>query len=365
MLGSFIRYAHSRFSLFVIFSMAAALCVGLQAPPATAAQDADTDPANWSDSQLAASLVLAGVQMNNVSQAKSWARAGIAGIVLFGSAPSNLSSKLRQIRAAAPGQRFLISSDEEGGSVQRLSRILGRLPSAQKIARTKSPRQAKQLAFSYAKKMKATGVNVALSPVADLSVPGSYIAGDGRSFSGSPTRAATYVKAWSRGIEQANVMSVVKHWPGHGSAKNTHVGSGRTAPWSTLQHRELVPFNAAFRAGAPAVMVGHLIVPGLTTSKVPASLSKPALRALRTAAGPDTLIMTDSLSMGAVTSAMHQSATQAAVRSLVAGADIALVTSDPMGIARAIRIAIENGTLPRAQAIASARRVLLAQARWA
>ena len=324
------------------------------------------DPSKWSNQQLAAELVLAGISMRSLSKAKSWARSGIGGIALFGTPPRTLAKRLRAVQSAAPGRRrILVASDEEGGLVQRLGSLLGALPSARAVGSTMNLRQATALATSYGAKMKKLGVNVNLAPVADLSVPGTYIQRNGRAFSSRPAVVGQFASAWITGMRASRVMSVVKHWPGHGSARNTHIGSGQTPPWNTVLRNDIVPFKAAFSAAVPAVMVGHLIVPGLTAPGLPASMSRNAMRYLRKAAVRDTLIMTDSLAMDAVTKAMHQSSARAAVRALVAGADIALVnTSDPLAIAGAITLAINSGKLHRAQAIRSARRVLSAQTSW-
>ncbi|MEI8080395.1 MAG: glycoside hydrolase family 3 N-terminal domain-containing protein, partial [Actinomycetes bacterium] len=321
--------------------------------------------ASWSNRELAAELVLAGVEMRSLASAQSWARAGIGGIVLFGTPSQSLRSQLAAVRAASPGGRILVSSDEEGGIVQRLTRLLGAMPSARQVGATLTTTQARELSGHYGSAMRELGVNVSLAPVADVGVRRSYIYREGRSFSTDPSRAALFVRAWMQGLSDNSVMSVVKHWPGHGSAANTHIGSGRTARWSRMLTRDEVPFTAAFAAGAPAVMVGHLIVPGLTGSSTPATMSKRAMSYLRKASGPNTLIITDALTMGAVTSAMHQTPEQAAVRSLAAGCDFALInTANPMKAVRAIERAIRDGRLPRAQAIASANRVLAAQNRW-
>ena len=74
-------------------------------------------------------------------------------------------------------------------------------------------------------------------------------------------------------------------------------------------------------------MVGHLHLKGLTEAGIPASLSPDAMRYLRSRAGDDTVIVTDSLSMGATTSALGIKTPAAAVRALTAGADLALVCS--------------------------------------
>ena len=158
-------------------------------------------------------------------------------------------------------------------------------------------------------------------------------------------------------------MATVEHWPGGGAVVDTHKSAGTTPSWSALQRRDLVPFRAAFAAGVGAVMISHAKVPGLSAG-LPATQSKSAFAAARSQAGDRTLIVTDSLMMAAVTKAMSQTQARAAVRALASGADLALVQGNWAAIRGAIADAIANGTIPRAQAIASARRVITAQQSW-
>ncbi len=317
------------------------------------------DPSTWSDEQLAAQLVLAGLQPSQLDQARVWASAGVGGFILYGDRPVTLRTKLARIVASGGSVGPFISSDEEGGGVQRLKSLLGPLPSAATMGRTSTPTQVSAIAHSYGTKMRRLGVTVDLAPVADLKVRGKFIARAGRAFSHDPATVGSYVSAWDAGMRRANVATVVKHWPGHGSAADTHIGSSTTPNWRTVQSRDLVPFLTAFANGARAVMVGHLSVPGLTKTGLAASMSPVALATLRSETGPDVVIMTDSVTMPAVTSAMRQSVKAAAVRALRAGSDIAMVNGvDPMLIAAAIAEALRNGSLPRAQIVASVNRVL-------
>jgi len=333
-------------------------------PSASATPNPD-DPANWSDKKIAARLILAGVDMGSLSEAKAWAKDGIGGLVVFGTPPNSLRKQLASVRAQAPGKRLLISSDEEGGLVQRLTPLLGSLPSAADMGSASSEAEVTAIAKKYGAGMKHLGVNVDLAPVADLAVPGKYINADHRAFADNPEDVARYVVAWNNGMAASGVLAVVKHWPGHGSASNTHVGSGVTPPWSTMQLKDAAAFKAAIAGGLKAVMVGHLQVPGLTESGTPASQSPEAMRELRTVAGPQVLIMTDSLTMGAVTSAMHQSEKRAAIRAIAAGSDMALVESaDPVPLIKSIAAAIASGKISREQAVESARRVVAAQDQW-
>lgn len=334
-----------------------ALLGSLLALPARAAGPTG-DPSGWTDRQLAAQLVLAGYDMNRLGDAVPWVQAGLGGVVLFGTPPSDLGMRLARLRASGSVVP-LVASDEEGGRVQRLRSLLGPVPSAEYMGRAWTTRHVRDVAASYGRKMRALGVDVDLAPVADLSVPGMYMEQTDRAFARTPSAVSGYAAAWQLGMRRAMVAPVAKHWPGHGSAANTHDRAATTPPLSTLESRDLVPFDYLQRAGIPAVMVGHLTVPGLTEPGTPATLSPRAYRYLRERAGPSRLLVTDSLSMGAIRYGAHLTPAQAAVRALRAGADMVLV--DPGGpgpVVDAVQAAIGSGSYPRATALSAVRRVL-------
>ena len=330
----------------------------VQTPTAQAAGPTG-DPSRWTDRQLAAQLVLAGYDMNRTDDALPWIRNGLGGVVLFGKPPADLAARLKRLRAAG-NVVPLVASDEEGGQVQRLRSLLGALPSAEEMGRTRSPAQVRSLAASYGAKMARLGVDMDLAPVADLGIRGFYIEQTDRAFSADPAAVGAYTGAWQAGMRAARVAPVAKHWPGHGQAANTHDRAATTPPLSTLERRDLLPFTDLLRAGIPAVMVGHLQVPDLTERGLPATLSPNAYRYLRERAGPNRLLMTDSLSMGAIRIGMGLTPAQAAVRALTAGADVVLVDPGPgpAAIVDAVGSAITRGSYSRAAAVASARRVL-------
>lgn len=325
----------------------------------------DNDPSNWSDSELAAVITWAGVNTDNIGSAPGWVKSGVSGLVLLGTPDSTFPSRIKAIRAINPD--VFVSSDEEGGEVQKLYPLLSKLPSAQTMGSTMSPDEVEQLAQQHGREMLGIGVNVALSPVADIYTPTGYIGNSGRAFSSDPHQVAKYVDAWAAGLEAAGVMPVVKHWPGHGDVvANTHTGAGVAPDWSILDERDQIPFRSAIDSGIPAVMVGHLIVPGLTEHNVPATQSAAAIEKLRAMVGPQTLIITDSLTMAAVNSAMKQNYREAAVRAINIGVDVALVNSgDPPTLIRYLTKALKTGTLSRERAVEAARRILAAQQRWA
>lgn len=339
------------------------VAVARERRPLPVAPVAARGPASWSNRRLAAQLVLAGVEMDNLAAARRWARGGVGGVVLFGDPPRRLGAKLRKVRAAGSPAPF-IASDEEGGLVQRLADVIYRLPSADWMGQHRTPRQVKKIARRYGDRMRGLRVTMDLAPVADLGIPGYYIEQLHRAFARRPGRAAKYVKAWESGLRAASVVPVVKHWPGHGQARDTHTGAARTPPLSVLERRDMVPFRRAFRTGAPAVMVGHLRVPGLTRHGLPASLSRPALRYLRGQAGPDVLVITDALDMAAATTAVGLTRVQAAVTALRAGADMVLTHGggSPRRVIAAIGRALRSERYPRDRAVRSVRRILAAKA---
>jgi beta-N-acetylhexosaminidase len=324
------------------------------------------DPGDWGNRRLAAQLTFSCVDLDDLDRARRHARAGIGAITLLGNdAPPHLRARLAEVRSASRTKvRPFIASDEEGGTVQRLRHVIRPLPSAQRMG-SWSPARVRRTAHDYALRMRRLGVRMDLAPVADLAVPGYYIDSLGRAFDRDPEVVARHVRAWRRGMNDAGVATVLKHWPGHGQTRNSHTGPARVPPLDTLKGRDLVPFERELADGAPVVMVGHLLSRGLTRDGIPTSLSRPALRYLRAAAGPDTVIVTDSLAMAAASSSLGISPARAAVRSLKAGADWAMACdAAPLRAVAAIRQALDDGTIPRAQAVDSARRILALKARF-
>lgn len=319
-----------------------------------------TDPATWTNRQLAAQLTFCAVSAAGPRVAIRYSRMGIGGVVILGNgARRSIGRDLSAVSRAAPHRiRPFIASDEEGGQVQRLRYVIYRLPSARTMGRwsiTKTRSKAKD----YGKRLRRLRVSVVFGPVADLDVRGHYMSSLDRCFSSRPKVVGRHVVAWSSGLRSAGVIPTVKHWPGHGHAANTHSGAARVPRLSILRKRDMLPFERAFESGVPMVMVGHLQSSGLTEARTPASLSPKAMRYLRSRVGSDTVIITDSLSMGATTGALGIGTPAAAVRALKAGADLALFCSaPPKKVISAVTSAIRSGRLPRTQAEESVRRIL-------
>jgi beta-N-acetylhexosaminidase len=302
---------------------------------------------------------VAGDQLTAAAQ--QYASWGVGGALLMTWPAGATGAQLKAFKQAGTVP-LLISTDEEGGTVQRFRRV-GVLPSAAKVASTMTPAQAEQLIAAHAAKLHALGVDVAFAPVVDVHpLEGQGPIGS-RSFSSDPNvvneYASAYVKAW----ESAGVLPVLKHFPGHGSASaDSHTAEAVTPPLAELRKRDLLPYTALKNSGA-GVMVGHLTVPGLTDAEgVPASMSKAAYDLLRHEYGySDALVFTDALGMDAV--ARLFTIPQAAERALESGADVVIYTEPnvtPQVIAQLVA-AVKAGRLAQSRLDAAVGRVLRAK----
>jgi len=316
--------------------------------------------AGWSERRLAAQLVMCSVPADDPLTGRRYVRMGVGGVVILGGgARSDIGRDLAALLHAAPHSiEPFIASDEEGGQVQRLREVVYPLPSAS-VQGGWSASKTRETAADYGARLRQLHVSVVFGPVADLDVRGRYMSSLGRCFSAKPGVVGSHVVAWVKGLRKAGVLATVKHWPGHGWASDTHGGAARVPSLSRLRREDMVPFERAFAAGVPLVMVGHLQSRGLTEPDTPASLSPSALRYLRSRSGDDAVIVTDSLSMAATTKALGIGTPEAAVRALRAGADLALFASgDPDAVVDAVTAALRSGRLPRARAEESALRIL-------
>jgi len=220
-----------------------------------------------------------------------------------------------------------VSVDEEGGRVSRLAGLIGSQPAPRVLAATDTPEQVYQIALDRGHKMRGLGFTVDFAPVVDVTdAPDDTVIGD-RSFGSDPAKVTDYAGAYARGLRDAGLLPVLKHFPGHGHGSgDSHTGSVVTPPLADLKADDLVPYRTLTTQGPVGVMVGHMEVPGLTGSE-PASLSPQAYGLLRSGdyGGPPFggVVFTDDLSsMKAISDRFG--VPDAVLRALQAGADVAL-----------------------------------------
>jgi beta-N-acetylhexosaminidase len=239
------------------------------------------------------------------------------------------------------------------------------------IGATGSLDLARQMAAVTAAELKALGVNLNFAPVVDVnSNPANPIIGI-RSFGSDPTRVAEFGVAMMDSYRQAGILCTPKHFPGHGDTDiDSHLGLPMIGqPLEHLEQIELVPFERAIRAGAEAIMTAHVVVPALGSDK-PATLAPEILQTrLRQAMGFTGVIITDSLTMGALEHTYGLG--EAALLSLQAGADVLLFGADrghspseQKGAYAFLLDQLEVGVLTLERVEESVRRILTLKARY-
>jgi len=303
------------------------------------------------------------------------AKGVIGGVVLY---PENIVSgeQLRLLTAFLTHANSklvpFIAVDQEGGMVQRLGPRSGyaRYPSARGMAREAKAGTldtARDRYQAMAKELATAGINVNFGPVVDLSVNpwNTVIARRKRSFGADAETVSTLARTFITAHREANVATVAKHFPGHGSSWSD---SHKTLPdiASSWTEAELQPYAALSHDGLlDMVMVGHLYHPRFSDGeKLPASLSANAIHALRADGyiGFKGVVVSDDLEMGAVSERF--SLEDRVVKAISAGVDLLVLSNvksrDPdLGakIHAIISDGVRDGSIPRARIQAAYRRI--------
>ncbi|HJU26337.1 MAG TPA: beta-N-acetylhexosaminidase [Rhodanobacteraceae bacterium] len=255
----------------------------------------------------------------------------VSGAILFSrnfASRAQLDELIAEIRALRDDP-FPICVDQEGGPVQRFkadgfTRLppLGRIGALHDHEPAEAVRTAETHAWLMASELRACDVDLSFAPVVDLQ-RGNRVIGE-RAFHADPHVVAKLGTAYLRGMAAAGMVATVKHFPGHGTvAEDTHVEAA-TDPrdLETLRGSDLVPFAAALKAGAEAVMLAHVTYPAVDSS--PAGYSRVWIGdILRGEYGFGGLVFSDDVGMAAAESAGGVGARVNA--HLDAGCDLVLV----------------------------------------
>lgn len=254
---------------------------------------------------------------------------------------TNLESEAQTLALIADLQALssiplLVSVDEEGGTVARVGPALGMTTlNSMFHYRAEGTDRARENARALAEGLASLGFNVDFAPVADVwTNPANTVIG-ARAYSDDPQQAAELVAAAVEGFHLGGVSATLKHFPGHGDTQeDSHNGAAyayKTLP--ELMECEMLPFIAGIEAGAELVMVAHITLPALDAER-PATLSEAVVTdLLRGELGFSGLIVTDALSMGAITQAYGD---EAALLALEAGCDLLLLPEDASAAAALI-----------------------------
>jgi beta-N-acetylhexosaminidase len=254
---------------------------------------------------------------------------------------------------------LFIAADAEWGMAMRLDDVppypyamtLGALPN-------------EDLIYALAKRMgvskRKMGVHISFAPVADVNTEAKNPIIGVRAFGDNPTRVARQATAFMEGLQDAGILAVGKHFPGHGAAI---VDSHKSLPTIThtnnqLDSIDLVPFRKLIAGGVKGIMVGHLQVPALEKDTIPVSVStKVITNLLQKQLGFKGLVFTDALNMSGVT----QPVESPALAAFLAGADVLVMPENLTKAIASIRASYVNGEIHPKRLALSVKKILTAK----
>lgn len=241
---------------------------------------------------------------------------------------------------------LMVTIDGEWGLGMRLDSV-EKFPYQLTLGALNDAKLVYNMGVAVGTQMKRIGVHVNYAPVVDINNnPGNPVIGY-RSFGEDKYIVADLGVAYTKGMQDAGIMACAKHFPGHG---DTEVDSHYDLPVinksrEQLDSLELFPFRALFKAGVGSVMIAHLSIPAIDSTKNrPTSLSKANVTdLLRNEMGYEGLTFTDALEMKGVTK--FYPAGEAAVQALVAGNDMLCLPEDVPAAIKAVEAAVKNKRL--------------------
>lgn len=342
-------------------------------PTASAAPTATPDPVMaildaMSDEELLGQMVMLGF-IGQESMPKEvadlYARYKVGGVMLFGwnvvsfDQTKQLVGTINTLNPN-PALPYLIGIDEEGGIVHRLPWN----PSTRSAATMGNRNKPDEVYAQYlrvGKGLRELGINANFAPVLDIAPDPSATFLGNRIFGGNPKRVIPLTNAAIRGTQDAGIVAVGKHFPGHGG---TPEDSHEVLPTiedslKKLHGYALMPFAAAVETGIDAIMIGHLLVPAVD-KKLPASLSKKAITGLlREEMGFKGVVFSDDMRMGGIVS--NYNIGEAGVRFIEAGGDVVFVGKHAnlqIKVLEALSKALQSGRLKRERLLESAYRIV-------
>lgn len=218
-----------------------------------------------------------------------------------------------------------ISVDQEGGRVNRMPPEILNLKSATKFANSKDVELVKETGNIIGKMLSETGISMDYAPILDIRrFEEKHAIGD-RCYGENKEDVEKYGIEVMKQLQQNNVISVIKHFPGHGlTKKDSHFRIPKIKEKiEVLQKEDMQPFEVAIKNGADAIMVGHLIIKDVDR-KYPASLSKKVIQKyLIEKYNYHGLIITDDMKMMAIR--LHYNMKRTVKRAILAGNDIVMI----------------------------------------
>ncbi|HEX6551419.1 MAG TPA: glycoside hydrolase family 3 N-terminal domain-containing protein [Ktedonobacteraceae bacterium] len=260
---------------------------------------------------------------------------------------------------------LLISTDEEGGYVERIMNIYGHRPGALETYQTGNIENAAKLGHSIAHDLQALGINTDLAPDVDVPIvmgPDQYL----RTWGYTPQSVIQWGGTYLRAMQGDGEIACLKHFPGLGAATTDAHSQLPVVERSLdqLYSTELAPYNYFTHTqnkleNPGMIMTTDVLMPAVDPN-MPAELSHPFVTdILRHQLGYNGVVLTDALYMLGI--ANKWNLTQAVVLAIEAGNDMILGVRDSSELSSsvaALKQAIASGGLSMASINESVTRII-------
>lgn len=314
----------------------------------------------------------------------------VGGVLLFRSEvwPAAILANRWQQMAKVP---LLMAADLEMGMGMRFDDTPWWVPNMA-VAATGDPQFARLQGEATAIQSRAMGLNWIYAPSADVNNNPENPVINTRSFGEDPAQVSTFVRAFIEGVQNAGALACAKHFPGHGdTSTDSHIGLPVVdVSRERLLNLELVPFRAAVESRVGSIMSAHIALPQIDPTPaapvrqlsakesakaefvsqteaagnvtLPGTLSPKILTGLiREELKFDGIVVTDAMNMAGVAS--RYTPGEAAVRAVLAGADMVIKSADTDAAISGLREAARSGQLSLARIDQSVTKILRAKAR--
>ena len=284
------------------------------------------------------------------------------GYILFGKDFDNETKEsiLKELTENQQASKIglIFGVDEEGGTVVRVSSHKAfrssKFQSPQELWKKGQLPTILEDSKEKSELLKSIGLNMNLAPVVDVPTKTSSFIYK-RSYGRGAEKTATYASRLIQTMNEDNMISAMKHFPGYGDNADTHTGIAiDERPYSTFETSDFLPFESGIEAKGPCILVSHNIVKSMDEN-YPASLSENVHKILREDLNFSGIIITDDLSMEAVKTYAENG--DVALQAVLAGNDM-LISSDFVEQKQEILKAIEENKISENIINKAVRRIL-------
>lgn len=253
---------------------------------------------------------------------------------------------------------LVFAVDEEGGYVTRVSRYKAfrneKFPSPRDVYESSGEDGLESIEKEKGELLLSLGINLNLAPVADVSTDSNDFINN-RTFNRNAEETAYLIGHMVDYANDVGISSSLKHFPGYGNNVDTHTGIAiDERSYDNFINNDYLPFETGIKNGVPTILVSHNIIKCID-DEYPATLSKKVISELRDKLNFSDVVITDDLSMGAVSSYVADNS--AAVLAINAGNDL-IITSDFVNMYNSVITAVKAGKIKMETIDTAVRRIL-------